>query len=78
MTQDLEELAGKLTDKQRDILHRLADGRKLGLADRVEDRARQGLRKAGLIAHCGKPKRWQISADGLALRNHLLSKGTEA
>lgn len=68
---DEAEVARKLSADQVAILDALADGRKLGLADRAEDRARQGLRKLGLIAYCGKPNRWQISADGLALRAHL-------
>lgn len=68
---DEAEVARKLTPAQVAILDALANGRKLGLADRPEDRARQGLRKAGLIAFCGKPLRWQISAAGLAVRKRL-------
>lgn len=71
MESDVEAIVREITPRQRDILELLASGQKLGLADRVEDRARQGLRRAGLIAHCGKPKRWQISAKGLAVRTAL-------
>lgn len=68
---DEAEVARRLTPAQVAILEALANERRLGLADRAEDRARQGLRKTGLIAYCGKPLRWQISASGLAVRAHL-------
>jgi hypothetical protein len=67
----------RLTEAQRDILDRLAEGRKLGVADRADDRARQGLRRKGLIAYCGTPMRWQISALGLSVRSALRSQETE-
>lgn len=65
------DVAAKLTEAQRNILDRLATGLRLGLADREDDRARQSLRKQGLIAYCGKPLRWQLSSKGLALAQHL-------
>ena len=70
-----EEIAGGLNSRQAETLHSLAIGRRLGLADRRADRDRQALRKAGLMAHCGKPKRWQITDLGLAVHAHLNGEG---
>lgn len=70
---DPRTIAAGLTQAHFDILDRLARGLKLGLADRADDKRRQRLRKAGLIAHCGRPKRWQISSAGLAVRAILES-----
>lgn len=62
-----------LSTRQIEILRLLANQKKLGLATREEDRERQGLRRAGLIAYVGSPRRWQISSAGLA----ALAKATQ-
>lgn len=68
---DLSKLAASLSAHHIDILDRLAEGRPLKLASRDQDKLRRTLRQAAAIAHCGKPKRWQISGDGLQLRRYL-------
>lgn len=56
----------EMSETETKILRRLANGDRLPAATRVQDMSRQKLRKQGLIAYCGKPARWQISAKGLA------------
>jgi hypothetical protein len=60
-----EQIAAVMKMVHLDTLNRLASGQRLGPATRAHDHVRQRLRQLGLIAYCGKPKRWQISALGL-------------
>lgn len=53
------------------VLAALVYGFKLGLATRHQDKVRRKLRDRGLIAYCGKPVRWQITADGLAVHAYM-------
>jgi hypothetical protein len=55
-----------MTPAQREFLERLRDGRRLGLADRVEDRARQKCRRLGYAVVVVNPRRWVITDAGLA------------
>lgn len=71
---DLAKLAAGLTEAHLEVLNRLYENVPLRLASREQDKIRRTLRERGLIAHCGKPKRWQISGDGLTLRRHLLDQ----
>lgn len=56
----------KLTEHQRDFLERVRDGRKLRLADRDEDRARQRCRQSGLAEVVMNPRRWILTDAGRA------------
>lgn len=53
-----------LTDAHMDFLDRLKNGRRLPLADRVQDRVRQQLRQAGMIKCVMNPRRWVITDFG--------------
>lgn len=53
-----------MTNQQAEFLLRLRDGRPLGLADRVEDRARQWCRRNGLAEVLPNPRRWVITEAG--------------
>ena len=65
------QIATGLTKAHFSFLDDIYAGRKPRLADRAEDKVRQKCRRLGLVAWCGKPVRWQISALGLAVRAHL-------
>ena len=54
----------KLTERQTDFLDALVHGRRLRLADRTEDRARQFCRKNGLAVIVKNPRRWEITDAG--------------
>lgn len=54
----------KLTPEHRDFLERVRDGRRLGLADRAEDRVRQTCRRRGLAEVIMNPRRWVITEAG--------------
>lgn len=58
--------AVKLTAGQRDFLERVRDGHRLRLADRVEDRIRQAMRRARFVEVLAKPRRWSITDAGRA------------
>ncbi|KMS58786.1 hypothetical protein V473_07235 [Sphingobium cupriresistens LL01] len=68
MSGEIERAATGLDAQHLSVLDALAEGRRLGLASRNQDKIRRKLRERGLIAYCGNPKRWQISGDGLAVR----------
>jgi hypothetical protein len=69
MSGEVERLSADLNGHHLLVLDILSktNGR-LELASREQDVIRRKLRERGLIAYCGKPKRWQISAKGLAVR----------
>lgn len=71
---DVAKIAAGLTKDHLRFLDDVAEGRRMRLADRAEDRVRQHCRRLGLVAWCGKPVRWQISGLGLAVRAHLLGE----
>ena len=72
--EQIAQIARGLDDAQSDFLCRVADGRPLRLADRLEDSARQSIRRLGLVEYAGKPKRWQATALGLAVRQYLMEQ----
>lgn len=53
-----------MTADQRDFLERLRDGRKLGVADRAQDKVRQQCRRAGWAEVLMNPRRWTITDAG--------------
>jgi hypothetical protein len=73
MTSDGEmaEIAAGLSEVQRDFLSRVASGRPLKLAGRAEDRARQSLRRAGLVTVLKAPRRWAVTDLGDAVSRAL-------
>lgn len=56
----------KLTSAERDFLERVRDGRRLPLADDVQDKARQKTRRLGLAEVVMNPRRWVITDAGRA------------
>lgn len=56
----------KLTADDIDFLERVRDGRRLGLADRAQDRVRQRCRAAGLAKVEKNPRRWTVTPAGRA------------
>ncbi len=64
---DLLELADQLGPSEIDFLHDVCDGRKPGLADRREDRARQRCRRKGLVKVVKNPRRWVATPLGFAV-----------
>jgi hypothetical protein len=73
---DLMELAGQMGPSETDFLDRVCDGRKLGLADRHEDRARQWCRRKGLAKVVMNPRRWIATPLGLAVRDALRARAS--
>lgn len=65
------EIARSLTGRSREFFYDVFNQVNLRLADRAEDRARQKVRRLGLVEHSGKPKRWRVTPLGLALKQHL-------
>ena len=63
---DHQDIMSAWEDRQRDFLERVSRGSHLRLADRQEDKVRQGARRRGLVEFTGKPKRWQLTAAGWA------------
>lgn len=59
----------ELSERENEFVRRLAQGRKLGLADRDEDKARQKVRRLGLAEVLMKPRRWALTAKGWAYYN---------
>lgn len=55
-----------LTDGEKDFLTRVKNGSRLGLADRIEDRLRQKLRRLGYVEVLKNPRRWSITEAGAA------------
>lgn len=74
---DPASVAARLTKAQRQFLINVCDGRKLPCADREEDRARQKLRRLGLVRVAGSPRRWVPQSLGLAVRAALQAKETK-
>lgn len=61
---DIAAVAAGLTKAEAEFLERLNRNYPLKLADRKEDRARQGCRRKGLASWGGKPKRWRLTEAG--------------
>ena len=59
-----EEIAAGLQGRCLDFFLDVSNQVDLRLADRVEDRARQKVRRLGLVEHSGKPKRWRVTPLG--------------
>jgi hypothetical protein len=55
-----------LTPDERDFLMRVLGNKRLKFADRVEDRLRQRLRRAGLVRIELAPRRWVVTPAGRA------------
>ena len=55
-----------LTVAEKDFMTRVKNGSRLGVADRLEDRLRQKLRRLGLVEVLKNPRRWSITEKGLA------------
>ena len=72
--EQIAQIARGLNLTKSDFLCRVVDGKPLRLADRLEDRARQSLRRLGLVEYAGKPKRWQATVSGLAVRQYLMEQ----
>jgi hypothetical protein len=71
---EVERIAQGLTTDQYNFLITVCDGRELPLASRRQDRARQALRRCGLVHVVKNPQRWEPLPLGLAVREYL--KGT--
>lgn len=56
----------KLTKAEVEFLRRVRDGHRLPLADRTQDRVRQGCRRRGLAEVAMKPRRWALTDLGRA------------
>lgn len=56
----------KLNDRELDFLSRVNSGQHLRLADREEDKARQRVRKLGLVECVMNPRRWVVTDTGRA------------
>lgn len=69
---DVEAIARGLSEAQREFLVRVCDGRRLGLADRQEDRVRQKMRRMGLVFVAKEPRRWEARPLGQQVREVLL------
>jgi len=69
-----EEIAAGLSGRCLEFFLDVSNQVDLRLADRVEDRARQTVRRLGLVEHSGKPKRWRVTPLGLQVR--ALIEGT--
>lgn len=57
-------LGTMLTAVERKLLLDCANGHDIRGSDRVEDRAKQRLRRLGLISYKGRPMRWRITDKG--------------
>lgn len=66
-----EQIAKGLDEHQANFLINVCDSIPLGHADRVEDRARQKVRRLGLVRVDKKPRRWVAEPLGLAVREVL-------
>lgn len=64
-------IAKGLSKAEAEFLWRVCARRPLGCADRAEDRARQRVRKLGLVHVVKNPRRWEALALGLAVRDAL-------
>ncbi len=65
-------IAQELNLIERNFLKRVCDGHPLSLANRAEDRARQRLRKLGLVHVAKNPRRWEALPLGLLVRQTLI------
>src|SRR3546814_15432791 len=65
---DAETIAQGLSLIEKNFLKRVCEGQELGCANRIEDRARQRLRKLGLVHVATNPRRWEALPFGLAVR----------
>lgn len=79
MTQELEELAGKLTPGERSAVLRTVPGETYPYSE-VHGIPRIALFRKGVFGSTPYHDRYrfQLSDLGAALRNHLLSKGSQA
>ncbi|WOF44295.1 hypothetical protein KNJ79_05030 [Sphingopyxis indica] len=68
MTVEVTTIAQELSLVEKNFLKRVCDGQQLGCADRIEDRARQRLRKLGLVHVVKNPRRWEPLPLGLSVR----------
>jgi hypothetical protein len=71
---DIAAIAGKLSEAQIDFLDRVCSGRRLSPATRPEDRARQSLRRNGLVCVMPSPRRWEATDLGREVLDELISK----
>lgn len=69
---DAETIAKGLSEAEAEFLESVAGRRRLRLADRREDRARQKCRRLGLVHVVKNPRRWEALPLGLAVREILL------
>ena len=67
--------AVKLTKDELRFLEDVRCRRRPGVADRVADRMRQRLRKAGIVEVVMNPRRWQLTDKGRALLDALKEEG---
>ena len=67
---DVARIAAGLNERQVRFIFGIAKQRFVP-ACRWEDRARQKLRKAGLVYYEPKGRKWLLTPLGLAVRNHL-------
>src|SRR3546814_18971501 len=68
---DAETIAQVLSLIEKNFLKRVCEGQELGCANRIEDRARQRLRKLGLVHVAKTPRRRDALPFGLAVRARL-------
>jgi hypothetical protein len=71
MTQTPEQIAAGLNPSEAEFLKRVCDARRLRLADRKEDRARQMCRRLGLVHVVLNPRRWEALPLGQQVRTIL-------
>jgi len=63
-----------LSEDDKDFILRVGWGRRLKMADRVQDRVRQRVKKFGLAEVVINPRRWVLTPKGLDLWKSLESK----
>jgi len=71
MTVEVATIAQGLSHIEKAFLRRVCDGQPLAPANRVEDRARQRLRKLGLVHVAKNPRRWEALPLGVEVRGAL-------
>ena len=76
MTETVEQIATNLCPLQREFLIHVCDMRVLPHATRELDRARQKLRRAGLVKMAANPRRWVAPPLGFAVRKFLQEQGS--
>ena len=73
-TDDVATIAKSLTNDEKLFLKCVCDGLRLPPADRKQDRARQSLRRMGLVHVVQNPRRWEALPLGISVRNHLMEQ----